>query len=121
MNIGTHQYPQLQPLLFHLPDGAGRAQAVLKPRGEGGEVSEDKYAKEELSLPFRCLGVELGNASSLESHSAPCFGTGGPVYHSSNTDAHGLGEGGEAVRHQKRLQGLQSSSTAMATQPWLGC
>lgn len=42
MNIGTHQYPQPQPLLFHLPDSAGRAQAVPKPRGQGAEVSGDE-------------------------------------------------------------------------------
>lgn len=73
MNIGTHQYPQLQPLLFRLPDSAGRAQAGLKLRGQGTEVSGDKYAKEELLVPFTCLGVEPSSASSLESRCADSF------------------------------------------------
>jgi len=70
MNIGTHQYLQQQRLPFHLPDSAGRAQAALKPGGQGTEVSEDKHAKEELLVPFTCLGAEPSNASSLESRCA---------------------------------------------------
>ena len=110
MNIGTHQYPQLQPLLFHLPDSAGRAQAVLKPRGQGTEVSGYRYAKEELLVPFTCLGVEPGNASSLESQCADSLAlvlvaqftsTSRPC---SNTDAFRLA--GKLPGTKKQVQGL---------------
>lgn len=110
MNIGTHQYPQLQPLLFHLPEGAGGAQAVPQPRGQGTEVSEGKYAEEDLSVPFTCLGVELSNASSLESWRADSLASALVAHftstprHCSNTDA--LGLAGMLPGTKKCVQGL---------------
>lgn len=79
MNTGTHQYPQLQPLLFHLSGSAGRAQAALTPSGQGTEVSGDKDAKEKLLVPFTCRGVGPSNTSSLET-GVSCSGTGVSVH-----------------------------------------
>lgn len=67
MNTGVHQYPQLQPLLFRLPDTAGRAQAVPKPRGQGPKIQGINTQRKSSWCLSLALGVQLSNASSLQS------------------------------------------------------